>query len=125
MMRRVIWPALTIFVAWATFGIGRFGAEFHTLPDMVATLQEDEAGFSRAFDDRIRARFPRGSSEQALIDYLAGEKFAPDWRRRNAPNASALILNGLICQRVIRVNWRADVAGVLSGVNGVYDSHCM
>ena len=121
-MRRAIWPVLSIILASAAYGAGRLGGGIHALPAMVATLPGEEARFSREFDDRIRARFPTGSSEGALIDYLVSEKFAPD--RRDEANASALVLDGLLCQKVIRVNWRADAGGALTQVNGAYESHC-
>lgn len=124
-MRRVTWLGLTLALIAASFLLGRWPEAAHTLPAMVATLPGEEAGFSREFDDRIRARFPTGSSEDALIDYLVSEKFAPDWRRRDAANASVLVLNGLICQKVVRVNWRADASGVLRAVSGAYESHCI
>jgi len=123
-MRRALWPALTLIVAGASFGAGRLGGG-HSLPEMVATLPGEEAGFSHEFDDRIRARFPLGSSEEDLIGYLVSEKFAPEWRRRDAANASALVIDGLICQKIIRVNWRADASGLLTYVNGAYESHCL
>ena len=124
-MRRLIWPTLTLALMCASFATGRMNSGNRTLPTMVATLPGDEAGFSREFDERIRAQFPVGSSEDALINYLASEKFAPDWRRRDADNASALVIEGLICRKVISVNWRADAAGLLTSVTGAYESHCL
>ena len=97
-----------LLVALASFGYGRLGGGAHNLPAMVATIPGDEAGFSQEFNNRMRTRFSPGSSEDALIDYLRSENFAPEWRRRDEANASALVLNGLICQKVIRARWRAD-----------------
>jgi hypothetical protein len=124
-LRRVIWAAAILVVAVIAFGFGRLGGAPHNLPAMVATIPGDEAGFSQEFNNRMRTRFPPGSSEDALIDYLKGENFAPEWRRRDAANSSALILNGLICQKVIRAQWRADAAGALVDVDGAYQSHCL
>lgn len=124
-MRRMIWPALTLVVGGAAFGLGHLGNAPRAVPALVATLPGDEAGFSHEFDNRIRDRFPPGSSEDALVDYLVGEKFVPDWRRRDGPNASVLRLTGLVCEKVIRVNWQADAAGVLTAVSGSYASHCL
>ena len=124
-MRRVIWAAAILIVAAISFGFGRLGGGAHTLPSMVATIPGDEAGFNQEFNNRMRTRFPPGSSEDALIDYLKSGNFAPDWRRRDGANSSALILDGLICQKIIRVQWRADPAGALTDVSGAYQSHCL
>jgi len=124
-MRRLIGPALTLVLMCASFAVGRMNGGGHALPAMVATLPGDEASFSQEFDDRILARFPPGSSEDALIDYLGSEKFAPDWRRRDAANASALVIEGLLCRKIVRVHWRADATGVLTSVSGAYESHCI
>ena len=124
-MRRIFWLGLTIAIIGASFILGRGSGGVRTLPDMVATLPGEEAQFSHEFNERIRARFPIGSEEDALIDYLVSQKFAPDWRRRDAANASILVLNGLICQKVIRVNWRAEPSGALTSVSGAYESRCL
>jgi hypothetical protein len=58
-----------------------------SLPAIVATLPGDEAEFSRELDHRIRERFPIGTSEDELIDYLKNEQFLPEWRRRNEDNS--------------------------------------
>src|ERR1700683_926859 len=105
-MRRVNWAVAILIVAFLSFGFGRLGGGAHSVPAMVATIPVDEAGFSQEFNNRIRTRFPPGSNEDALIDYLKSENFAPEWRRRDAANSSALVLDGLICQKVIRVQWR-------------------
>jgi len=124
-MRRFIWATVTLALMLASFGVGRLSGGGHSVPAMVATLPGDEAGFSNEFDARIHARFPIGSNEDELVAYLAGEKFAPDWRRRDDANASALVLSGLICTKIIRVTWRANSAGALTAVNGAYESRCL
>jgi hypothetical protein len=60
-----------------------------------------------------------------LIAYLAAEKFMPEWRRRNDPNAGVFLWNGLLCKKTIRVTWRADAAGSLDEVTGTYESSCL
>ena len=124
-MRWAIWGLMTLLLAGGAYGLGRFGRGARMPPALVATLPGDEAGFSREFDSRMRARFPIGSSEDALIAYLASEFFAPVWRRRNDANSSVLVLNGLIREKLIRVDWRADASGVLTFVSGAYESHCL
>ena len=48
--------------------------------------------------------------------------FFPDWRSRDNPNASFFVQSGLICQKIVRVFWRADVTGALTDVRGSYES---
>jgi hypothetical protein len=98
---------------------------FRNLPEIVATLPGDEAGFSHELDNRIRERFPVGTSEDKLIDTLASERFVPEWRRRNDANSSPFVADGLICKKIARVFWRADAVGVLTEAGGAYDSHCL
>jgi hypothetical protein len=123
-MRRAIWSAAALLLAGLSFGAGRFGL-FHPLPEIAAALPGDESEFSREFDGRIRERFPIGSSEDKLIDFLTNEGFLPDWRRRENPNASLSVQDGLICQKIVRVVWRADATGALKEVRGSYESHCV
>ena len=87
-MRRAIWSASALLLAVVSFGAGRFSS-FRPFPEIVATLPGDESEFSREFDDRLRERFPIGSSEDKLLAFLANENFFPDWRRRDNPNSSS------------------------------------
>jgi hypothetical protein len=124
-MRRIIWPAATLILVSIAFGAGKFTGRFRSLPAIVETLPGDEAGFSHELDSRIRERFPVGTSEDNLIDYLKGEQFVPEWRRRNEDNSSSFVQEGLICEKIARVFWRADADGVLTKVGGAYESHCL
>ena len=124
-MRRIIWPAATLILMSMAFGAGKFTGRFRSLPAIVATLPGDEAEFSRELDVRIRERFPVGTSEDKLIDYLKNEHFVPEWRRRDAPNESAFVWDGLLCTKIVRVRWRGDAAGILTDVGGAYESHCL
>ncbi len=101
-MRRAIWSAAALLLAGLSFGAGRLGL-FHPLPEIAAALPGAESEFSREFDGRIRERFPIGSSEDKLIEFLTNEGFFPDWRRRDNPNASLFVQDGLICQKIVRV----------------------
>jgi len=123
-VRWAMWSASALLLATVSFAAGRFSS-FRVLPEIVATLPGDESEFSREFDGRLRERFPIGSSEDKLAAFLANEGFFPDWRRRDAPNASFFVQSGLICQKIVRVLWRADAAGVLTDVRGTYESQCI
>jgi hypothetical protein len=117
--------AVTLLLMAAAFGLGRVANGMRSLPEIATTLPGDEAQFSREFDERIRDRFPAGSSEDVLVDYLASEHFAPEWRRRDGANAAAFVWSGLVCTKTVRVVWRAGATGVLAAVNGAYQSHCL
>ena len=116
---------MTLVVIAASLGAGKMGGGFRSLPEIAATLPSNESQFSRDLDNRIRERFPIGASEDKLIDYLASEGFAPEWRRRDAANAGAFVRSGLLCSKTLRIVWRADAAGVLTEVSGAYESHCL
>jgi hypothetical protein len=124
-MRRATWAAVTVLLMAAAFGAGRLAVGSYGLPAIAATLPGDEAQFSGEFDARIRDRFPLGSSEDALVDFLTSEHFAPEWRRRDGTNAAAFVWSGLLCTKTVRVNWRADATGRIAKVNGAYESHCV
>src|SRR5271168_4447405 len=102
-LRMGIWIAAVLVLLIASFIAGRTTQGLHGLPAIAATLPGNESQFSRELNNRIRARFPIGSSEDDLIAYLAAEKFTPEWRRRDEPNASTFVLNGLLCKKIIRV----------------------
>ncbi|MGO9943681.1 MAG: hypothetical protein ACLPIC_13065 [Rhodoblastus sp.] len=124
-MRKLAWPILTLVLMAVSFVVGRKTGAFHNLPAIAATLPGAEADFSRELDARIRDRFPIGTNEETLIAYLAGEGFLPEWRRRDEPNTSAFIRNGLLCTDIVRVLWRADATGILREVSGSYASQCI
>ncbi len=102
-----------------SFGAGKLTDRFHSPPAIVETLPGDEAA--------VTANSTRefGTSEDKLIDYLAGEQFMPQWRRGNDANSSSFVADGLICRKIARVLWRAGAAGVLTEVRGAYESHCL
>jgi hypothetical protein len=124
MMRLVAWAAATLVLMALSFAAGRGTLGERIMPEIVATLPNDESQFSRELDARLRERFPIGSSQDKLIGYLVGANFVPDWPQQGA-NASQFIFNGLMCDRSARVLWRADAAGALTSISGAYESHCL
>jgi hypothetical protein len=124
-MRKFVWPVATLLLMAASFVVGRKTGGFHPLPAIAATLPGEETDFNQELDERIRERFPIGTSEETLILYLSGEGFSPEWRRREDANAGAFVWNGLICQKIVRIFWRADERGLLTQVNGTYQSQCL
>jgi hypothetical protein len=122
---RAVWPAATLGLMLVSFEVGHHvSGGFNSLPAIARTLPGEESEFSRELNDRIRERFPIGANEDNLIGYLDSEKFTPEWRRRDGPNASFYVRQGLLCKQIVRILWRSDAAGVLTDVNGSYQSQC-
>jgi hypothetical protein len=123
-MRRLAWAGATLLLMALSFAAERMTLGARIMPEIVATLPNDESEFSRELDARLRERFPIGSSQDKLIGYLVGANFAPDWPQHDE-NASQFTFNGLFCDRTAHVVWRADAAGSLTHVGGSYESHCL
>jgi hypothetical protein len=123
-MRRLAWAGATMILMALSFAAGKMTLGERIMPEIVATLPNDESQFSREFDARLRERFPIGTSQDKLIGYLVGANFAPDWPQKGE-NASEFVFNGLLCDRVAHVIWRADAAGSLTDVGGSYEHHCL
>ena len=123
-MYRLVWAAATLFLMALAFAAGRMTLGARIMPEIVATLPNDESQFSRELDARLRERFPIGTSQDKLIGYLVGANFVPDWPQHDE-NAGEFIFNGLMCDRIAHVVWRADAAGALTHVGGSYESHCL
>jgi hypothetical protein len=123
-MHRLAWVAATLLLMALAFAGGRMTLGERIMPEIVATLPNDESQFSRELDARLRERFPLGTSQDKLIGYLVGANFVPDWPRGET-NASVFVFNGLLCDRIAHVLWRADAAGALTYISGAYDSHCL
>ncbi len=124
MMHRVAWAGATLVLAALSFAAGRMTLGVRIMPEIVATLPGDESQFSRELDARLRERFPVGTSQDKLIGYLAGANFVPDWPRGDV-SVGMFIFNGMLCDRIVHVLWRADAAGTLTNVSGAYESHCL
>ena len=123
-MHRAAWAAATLILMALSFAAGRMTLGVRIMPEIVATLPGDKSLFSRELDARLRERFPIGTSEDKLIGYLVGANFIPDWTQRDT-KSSMFIFNGLLCDRIVHVLWRADAAGSLTNVSGAYESHCL
>lgn len=124
MMHRLAWAGAALALAAVAFAAGRMTLGARIMPEIVATLPNDESQFSRELDARFRERFPLGTSQDKLIGYLIGSHFVPDWPQHDT-NASFFVFNGLMCERVARVRWRADPSGALTFISGAYESHCL
>ena len=123
-LRGAILPAAILGLMLASFAAGRLHIGIRSLPFIVASLPGDESEYSHELDLRIRERFPVGGSEDKLLEFLADERFAPEWRRRDDPNAAFFLHQGMLCAQMVRILWRADATGILTEVHGKYESSC-
>ena len=123
-LRGAILPIAILGLMLASFAAGRLHIGIRSLPFVVANLPGDESEYSRELDSRIRERFPVGTSDDKLLGFLADEGFAPEWRRRDDPNAAFFLHQGMLCGQMVRILWRADATGILTEVHGKYESSC-
>jgi hypothetical protein len=120
----LISPILAAATVGASFAVGWMARDFRRLPEIAATLTGNETDFSQEITERIQRLFPIGSDEERLIDFLGAQGFAPEWRRRDMPNAGRFVREGLLCAKTVRISWRADTEGKLTEASGDYSSRC-
>jgi hypothetical protein len=123
-VRRAVLVVAIFGLMLVSFAAGRLTINSNRLPAIVATLPGDESEFSHELDERIRERFPVGTSEDKLLEFLADQKFTSEWRRRDDPNAAVFLHQGLLCGQMVHILWRDDAAGILTEVRGRYQSSC-
>ena len=75
---------------------------------------------SSQFDARLRARFPVGSSANALIDGLAAEGFTPTWFEADGEYGAKRDEGSFVCNVAARAFWRVGQTGTVSAVRGTY-----
>jgi hypothetical protein len=122
--------AATVLTALlASFGVRfwRFGGAA-PLPALLQGLTDaHDAASQKAFVERLRKRFPLGSSEAELMRELRDEGFLPKKDGRPSPReASYDRAAGLqdICRRGGIVRWSADEAGKLTDISGGFYVYC-
>ncbi len=123
--RRAALPTILFGLMMASLLVGRLEVHSNSLPEFVRTLPGDEPQFSHELDAWIRNRFPVGSSEDKLLEFLSREQFSPQWRRRDDPNEAVFVHRGLICAQTVQISWRADTAGILTEIHGNYQDSCV
>ena len=64
-MHRLAWAGATLVLAAVAFAAGRMTLGARIMPEIVATLPNDESQFSRELDARLRERFPIGTSQES------------------------------------------------------------
>ena len=75
---------------------------------------------SSQFDARLKARFPVGSSTNAIIDGLAAEGFTPTWFEADGEYGAKRDEGSFVCNLAARVFWRVGQTGTVSAIRGTY-----
>lgn len=71
-----------------------------------------------AFDQRVKERFPVGSSESALVTELRREHF------RISPFSATREVSNFVCRLMYEVDWKA-ADGEITEVGGVFRPTCL
>jgi len=90
-------------------------------PDIGKGLPPDYAEGTKAFDARVKARFPPGTSEEALRAELKRQGFErlPDHPDPDGLRCATFCRNELIFKTLWSVRWRAN-GGRVGEIFGVY-----
>jgi hypothetical protein len=76
-MHRVAWVAATLLLMALFFAAGRMTLGARIMPEIVATLPNDESQFSRELDARLRERFPVGRAKTSSSATSLGQTLFP------------------------------------------------
>lgn len=92
------------------------------LPALADGLSPGAATARQEFADRVRARFPIGSTERALMLELWSEGF--EHPGDASKHWASLDRRGPPCARNWTVTWTTDEAGHLTAIDGTYIPSC-
>ena len=85
------------------------------------------ADVSRAFDARVRSRFPVGSSEADMVAELEREEFktvSQDKLVSRYPFKAYRDRPGLPCRQVWTIRWNSEVGKIID-IEGAYSATCL
>jgi hypothetical protein len=109
-------------------GVSEAGASMLTSPSLRGgSAREHQKSDSVAHHRDV----PFARRDVLQVEHVAGMQLPPSPSvavRRIRPGHNEeldCIFNGLICDRIARVLWRADAAGNLTSVSGAYEDHCL
>lgn len=87
-------------------------------PGKKGTWDEVSAGF----DNRLKSRFPIGSTESIMSKELRKEGFTrDDWQSDiDSEHEAVRREDNWVCNQAAHVYWRADTSGLLSAIRGIY-----
>jgi len=116
----------TIVTATAFIGASwLFGAgTTKTRPPLISDLPAKVDDITPAFAERIRAHFPIGSDEAALVEELRTEAFQPEWILPKNVREAAFIESDLVCRKEWHVVWNADLDGKITMINADFGAIC-
>lgn len=89
-------------------------------PPLVRDLPGEWAKAEVEFDRRVKAEFPVGSDERALIGELRHQGFRPNWTTDGARRSANLDLSTMICAIHAEIEWTADGRGKITSIEGKY-----
>jgi hypothetical protein len=124
MMRISRWPFMALLIALSS--CGRSGLPATPLFDGVQGTSYAQG--TRIIQDRLTARFPTGSPEGKLRQYLKQQGLRIEPAPRSlTPNTgvASFKYRGSVCGSQVRVSWRADAAGRVESIDALYaDTGC-
>jgi hypothetical protein len=108
-------------IVWVVVSIGPLPAP-RPPSQLTKDLRGTWAAISLEMDRRVKAKFPVGSPEDALITELRHEAYTKeDWRAAiDQEHEARREENDGICNKAAYVFWRADSNGALTSVRGEY-----
>jgi hypothetical protein len=94
--------------------------------ELTRGLPNETRKISPAFDQRIQAKFPIGSSERTMVDELIKQGFARQAHiAPDSENGMLRIEYGMPCRSDYRVYWRSNAQGRLTSISGEADVTCL
>ncbi len=94
------------------------------LPALADGLSTTSATARQEFAARVRARFPVGSTERALMLELWAEGFDRPGESEGQRGWASLTRRSLVCSKAWTVTWAADDGGRLTAIDGTYIPSC-
>jgi len=96
-------------------------------PSLTRNLPADFDVAHKVFDQRIKARYPAGSSAAMLVRELSSEGFRPIDVPGPAPITHWYLFNRdrFPCTDVWYVTWTADVTNRITKSAGIYGTACL
>jgi hypothetical protein len=95
-------------------------------PPIGKDLPSNFAAARPVFDQRIKQRFPVGSSERELLGELARESFKinPSAHAADSPRSASYESSSMVCKLLWVVDWSAE-DGRITDIQGDYGSVCL
>ena len=95
------------------------------LPALADGLSATRATARQQFADRVRVRFPVGSSERAMMLELWSEGFEHPGEGDGHRHWASLERRNFVCTQAWTVTWTADESDHLTAIEGTYIPSCL